>query len=136
MDKYSRTILIVMAIGFCLAFLAGCQNDAQTGALIGTGVGAGVGSLAGRSTEGTLIGAAVGGALGYGIGNEQDKQKAAADRDRIRQEMNVVMVNVTNSNGSIIQVAMRRNGVGYVGPRGEYYPNLPSSDQLRPVYGF
>ena len=136
MDKNSRTILIVMAIGFCLAFLAGCQNDAQTGALIGTGVGAGVGSLAGRSTEGTLIGAAVGGALGYGIGNEQDKQKAAADRDRIRQEMNTVMVNVTNSNGSIVQVAMRRQGVGYVGPRGEYYPNLPTQDQLRPVYGF
>ena len=136
MDKNSRIILTIMAIGFCLAFLAGCQNDAQTGALIGSGIGAGVGSIAGRSTEGTLIGAAVGGALGYGIGNESDKQKAAIDRERIRQEMNVVMVNVTNSNGSIVQVAMRRQGVGYVGPRGEYYSNLPTQDQLRPVYGF
>jgi hypothetical protein len=130
------TIVFAVTIGFCIAFIAGCQSDAQTGALIGSAAGAGVGSIAGRSTEGTLIGAAVGGALGYGIGNESDKQKAAADRDRIRQEMNTVMVNVTNSNGSIVQVAMKRHGVGYVGPRGEYYPNLPTSDQLRPVYGF
>jgi len=56
--------------------------------------------------------------------------------DSIRQEMNVVTVNVTNSNGSIITVRLRKQGVGYVGPRGEYYNTLPTEDQLKPIYGF
>jgi hypothetical protein len=46
------------------------------------------------------------------------------------------MVNVTNSNGSVIQVPMRKQGVGYVGPRGEYYQTLPTGEQLKPIYGF
>ena len=99
-------------------FLAGCESDA------------------GGDTESTLIGAAVGGGAGYMLGNEGDKKKAASDRAQIRDEMNTLMVNVTNSNGSIIQVPIKRSGVGYVGPRGEYYDKLPTADQLRPVYGF
>jgi hypothetical protein len=70
------------------------------------------------------------------LGNEGDKQKAQAERECLRQEMNTVMVKVTNSNGSIVQVPLRKQGVGYVGTRGEYYPTLPTEDQLRPVYGF
>jgi hypothetical protein len=127
---------MVVAVSSGLAFVGGCESDAQTGALLGTGIGAGVGALAGGDTEGALIGGAVGGAAGYMLGNEGDKQKAAADRETIRQEMNTIMVKVTNSNGSIIQVPVRRQGVGYVGPRGEYYDKLPTEDQLRPIYGF
>ncbi len=129
-------ILIVVAVSLGLAFFAGCESDAQTGAAIGALAGAGVGQLAGGDTESTLIGAAVGGGAGYMLGNEQDKKKAAADRESIRQEMNTVMVKVTNSNGSIIQVPLKKQGVGYVGPRGEYYEKLPTENQLRPVYGF
>jgi len=130
------TILMVAAATVALAFFVGCESDAQTGAAIGALAGAGVGQLAGGSTESTLIGAAVGGGAGYMLGNEQDKKKAAADRESIRQEINTVMVKVTNSNGSIIQVPLKKQGVGYVGPRGEYYEKLPTEDQLRPVYGF
>jgi hypothetical protein len=130
------TILMASVFSLALAFSAGCESDAQTGALIGTAIGAGVGQAIGGDTEGTLIGAGVGAAGGYMLGNEGDKQKAAADRDAIRQEMNTATVNVTNSNGSIIQVKLRKQGVGYLGPRGEYYSTLPTEDQLRPVYGF
>jgi len=119
-----------------LAFAAGCESDAQTGALLGTAAGAGVGQLAGGDTESTLIGAAVGGGAGYILGSEQDKKKTKAEIDSLRQEMNTVMVKVTNSNGSVIQVPLRKQGVGYVGPRGEYYDKLPTEDQLRPIYGF
>jgi len=129
-------ILMVGVVSLGLAFFAGCESDAQTGALLGSGIGAGVGALAGGDTEGTLIGAAVGGGAGYMLGNEGDKKKAATDREAIRDEMNVVTVNVTNSNGSIIQVRLKKQGVGYVGPRGEYYPKLPTEEQLKPVYGF
>ena len=129
-------IWIVFAVSLSLVFVVGCESDAQTGALLGAGLGAGVGALAGGDTEGTLIGAAVGGGAGYLLGNEGDKKKAAADRYTIRQEMNTVLVKVTNSNGSQVMVPLRRQGVGYVGTRGEYYSSLPNGEQLRPVYGF
>jgi hypothetical protein len=64
------------------------------------------------------------------------EDQARAEREIIRQEMNTVTVKVTNSNGSISQVKLIKQGVGYVGPRGEYYEQLPTEDQLRPVYGF
>lgn len=47
-----------------------------------------------------------------------------------------VTINVQNSNGSMTPVALRQVGVQWVGPKGEYYDNLPSVGQLRPVYGF
>ncbi len=129
-------ILAAVVLGFGLSFFAGCESDAQTGAGVGALAGAGIGQLAGGNTESTLIGAAVGGGAGYMVGNEQDKKKTKGEMENIRQEINTVTVNVTNSNGSVIPVTLRKQGVGYVGPRGEYYDHLPTSEQLRPVYGF
>ena len=136
MAKNLVTILMVVVVSLGLAFVGGCESDAQTGAALGALAGAGIGQLAGGDTESTLIGAAVGGGVGYMLGNEGDKKKAQAERSYLRQEMNTVVVNVTNRNGSIIQVPLRKQGVGYVGTRGEYYPVLPTEDQLRLVYGF
>jgi len=68
-------ILMVVAVSLGLAFVAGCESDAQTGALIGTGVGAIAGQAIGGDTEGTLIGAGAGAVGGYIIGNESDKKK-------------------------------------------------------------
>jgi outer membrane lipoprotein SlyB len=119
-----------------LVFAAGCGNDATTGAAVGGLAGAGIGQLAGRSTEATLIGAAVGAGTGYFIGNESERRKTQKQMAAINSDVNSELVNVTNSNGSIIQVRLRRQGVGWVGPRGEYYPTLPTQEQLRPVYGF
>jgi uncharacterized protein YcfJ len=130
------TILVATSICALLALSVGCESDAQTGAGVGALAGAGIGQLAGGDTESTLIGAAVGGGAGYMIGNEQDKKKTEAEMEDLRQEMNTVTVNVTNSNGSVIPVKLRKQGVGYVGPRGEYYDTLPTSEQLRPIYGF
>jgi hypothetical protein len=129
-------ILAAIVVSLGLAFLVGCESDAQTGALIGTAAGAGVGQAIGRDTKSTLIGAGVGAAGGYMVGNEQDKKKTKTEMGELRQEMNTVTVNVTNSNGSVTPVTLRKQGVGYVGPRGEYYSSLPTSKQLKPVYGF
>jgi hypothetical protein len=141
MVKGFGTILTVVIVSLGLTLVTGCESDAQSGALIGSGVGAGVGALAGGDTESTLIGAAVGGGAGYMIGNEQDKKKARAETkaemDSLRQEMNVVTINVTNSNGSITPVRLRKQGVVYIGPRGETYTTLPTEEQLRQAgYGF
>ncbi len=136
MAKRIISIMVIIAVSMGSIFIIGCQSDAQTGTAIGALAGAGIGQLAGGDTEATLIGAAVGGTAGYFIGNEGDKQKARAEREGLRQDMNTVLVKVTNSNGSIIQVPLRKQGVGYVGTRGEYYATLPTEDQLRPIYGF
>jgi len=128
------SILITVTASFI--FSAGCQNDAQTGALVGSVAGAGIGQAIGRNTEGTLIGLAAGGGLGYILGNERDKQRTVEQMQVIRQDMNTETVYVTNSNGSIVAVKLQKYGVGYLGSRGEYYSKLPTSEQLRPVYGF
>lgn len=127
-------VMVVLISGVWL--LGGCGNGGQSGALLGAAAGAGIGQAIGGSTQATLIGGALGGLAGHVIGEQQDKKKAAAEREQIRQEMNVVTKNVTCSNGSIIQVRLVRQGVGYVGPNSEYYSTLPTEDQLRPVYGF
>jgi outer membrane lipoprotein SlyB len=136
MFKRIVTVVLTLAIGSTIIFVTGCESDAQTGAVIGGLTGAGIGQLAGGHTESTLIGAAVGTGAGYMIGNESDKAKTRSQMYAMRNDMNSTLVNVTNSNGSIVQVRMRKYGVGWLGPRGEYYPTLPSSSQLRPVYGF
>jgi hypothetical protein len=47
-----------------------------------------------------------------------------------------VIVWTTNSNGSKTSVKLRKSGPGYLGPRGEWYPSMPTNNQLRVVYGF
>jgi hypothetical protein len=125
-------LILVLAVVGIIA--VGCETQAQSGALIGSGVGAGVGALAGRgSAEGTLIGAAVGGGAGYIVGNEGDKKQ---QQQQMQQQQNSVLINIHNSNGSVSTVRVNRSGIGYVGPRGEYYDHLPTEAELRPVYGF
>ncbi|MFZ2147158.1 MAG: glycine zipper domain-containing protein [Sedimentisphaerales bacterium] len=136
MAKNLTTILIAAVLSFGSLFIAGCTSDAQVGSAIGALAGAGIGQLAGGDSESTLIGAAVGGTAGYMLGNESERQKAQAEMTCMRQEMNTVAVNITNSNGSISQVRLRKHGVGYVGTRSEYYNHLPTENELRPIYGF
>jgi len=51
-------------------------------------------------------------------------------------EPSIITVWVRNSNGSQSPVKLTRSGPGYIGPRGEYYPEMPNNEQLRMVYGF
>jgi hypothetical protein len=42
---------------------------------------------------------------------------------------------ITNSNGSQTSVQLTRHGRWYIGPRGEYYNQMPTNEQLRLAYG-
>jgi outer membrane lipoprotein SlyB len=140
MFKNAITIVLTLIIGWTMVLVTGCESNAQTGAGVGALMGAGIGAIAGhqsgRAAEGALIGGAVGGGTGYIVGNESDKAKTRTQMYAMRQDIDSRIVNVRNSNGSIVQVRLRRCGAGWLGTRGEYYPTLPSSKQLRPVYGF
>jgi len=128
--------VMVVSIICLLGFGGGCESDAGSGALLGGAAGAGIGALAGRDTKSTLIGAGLGAALGGAVGAGQDRKKTQAEMDNLRQEMNTVTVNITNSNNSISQVGLRKQGVGYVGPNGEYYDHVPTAEELEPIYAF
>ncbi len=140
MSKCFVTILVVVAVSLSWLFVAGCETEAQKGAglgaLAGAGVGAIVGHQSGNTAQGALIGGAVGGGTGYILGNEGDKKKTQSEISNVRQEMNTTTVNITNSNGSVSQVMLTKQGIGYVGPKGEFYDHLPTADELKPVYGF
>jgi hypothetical protein len=136
MESHGVRAVLLTITGVSLLMLTGCRTTARTGAAIGMLAGAGIGQAVGGDTQGTLVGAAIGGVAGYMIGNERDKDLARVERARIRQEMDYATVDITNSNGSISRVRLRRKGTGYIGARGEYYDRLPSGDELRPVYGF
>ena len=119
-----------------VAYMAGCETKAQTGAAVGAGAGALTGQAIGRNTEGTLIGTGVGAVGGYIIGNEMDKSEVRAQQAKDAEPANTCIINITNSNGSVTPVTLRRVGGVWVGPRGEQYSTLPTADQLRPIYGF
>jgi len=129
------TLLVLVLVAGSSLLMSGCGSDAGNTALVGTAAGAGIGALAG-GTKGALVGGAVGGGAGYMIGNESDKKKTQAQIEQVRAEQNTVTIWITNSNGSQIPVTLRKDGPGYIGPRGERYPSLPTEDQLRSVYGF
>ena len=76
--RFHWFVALTAGLGLSLA-IAGCANDAQTGALLGAGAGAATGAIIGHQSGETGEGAAVGGAggagAGYIIGNESDKAK-------------------------------------------------------------
>lgn len=46
-----------------------------------------------------------------------------------------ITINVPHSRGGFISVTLTRQGDGYRGPQGEYYPGHPTVEQLRALYG-
>ena len=62
--------------------------------------------------------------------------KVTVTKPEIVVEPTTVTVWITNSNGSQTSVNLRRSGPGFVGPRNEWYPSMPTNEQLRIVYGF
>ncbi|MBW8016805.1 MAG: hypothetical protein FVQ82_11510 [Planctomycetes bacterium] len=140
MLKPMKSITLVLMISVAFSFIAGCENQAQTNALLGSALGAGIGAIAGGDSKGIAIGAAAGGGIGYLVGNEADKKKAAAEKNRemddLRANQNTVTVWITNTNGSKIPVKLRKSGPNFLGPQGELYTSMPTEEQLRPVYGF
>jgi len=45
------------------------------------------------------------------------------------------VVNIPNSHGGYNAVVIKKSGDGFIGPRGEYYPEFPKMFQLQMKYG-
>ena len=66
-----------------------------------------------------------------------DWLRSQAEIPAIAHEMRTHLVNIVNSDGSCTQIeVIRPEGGGCIGPMGENYGGLASSEQLREVYGY
>jgi hypothetical protein len=134
---------LVLSVG-CASMDSGYREnrEAVNGAVIGTAVGTGLGMTLGNNTElgrtwGGLGGAAMGGLAGGYVGDQMKEQKQDQQQHgQLVDQMNSFTVNVKNSNGSITPVMIRRVGPFFIGPRGEYYSEMPTVGQLGKVYAF
>lgn len=142
-------LMLFLAVGSAIAvFVSGCATAAGKGTAIGGGTGAVLGGLlggivghqSGHTGAGVAIGSVVGGATGAGAGYavgsgiDRNRQQDAAI-NQAQQDANTTIINIRNSNGSVTPVRLVRQGNIWIGPRGEQYLNLPTEEQLRPVYG-
>lgn len=143
---------VVALSGLCLV---GCSTPAYqqnpstfNQAAIGAAIGALAGGVIGNNShgafgnrEGMVAGAALGALLGGSMGHQTDQNHAQmsamnAQIGAANEAANTTVINVKNSNGSYTPVTLRRVGNQYTGPRGEYYPSLPTEEQLKVAYGF
>ena len=147
-----QAVQAVVVAGIFAVICGGCATapagrGTATGAGLGAALGAATGAVAGNNiqgiskTEGAVAGAVVGGLLGGAMGNQRDalsQQRNSVDQrlNSMDQQMNTTVISVPNSNGSSTPVVLHHSGSQWVGPRGEVYGNLPTMDQLKPVYGF
>lgn len=136
-----KTPLIVTLIA-SLMFLSGCgeglrSSDIYGASLCGALVGVIIGHQSDEDGEGAALGAAV-----FGVGellsqldNLDEKEKKHRDEgDDGRAEIYIIQVH--NSNGSITPIEIEKKGNTFIGPKGEHYDQLPTEEQLKPVYGF
>ena len=47
-----------------------------------------------------------------------------------------VTVWITNSNGAMTPITLKKQGTTYIGPNKEQYPQMPTPKQLKKTYGF
>ncbi|MGD8500400.1 MAG: hypothetical protein PVJ86_07115 [Phycisphaerales bacterium] len=140
-----NTVAIVLAASFVLGLCSGCNSGCSDG---GNGLkispiyesalwGALIGGIVGHQSEEPGEGAAIGAAI-FGVGellkqsDRHHKEKEHKHKDECVEE---VVVEIRNSNGSITSVELKKEGSIYIGPKGERYEQVPTEEQLKPLYG-
>jgi hypothetical protein len=148
MKKYFYSLAIVAFF----AAISGCANPynnegegAVTGGLLGAVAGGVIGHQSHDTGAGVLIGGALGAATGAVVGSQMQKPEPPPGQVIVAQPASVVpsttysentaTVNVPNSNGGFTAVVLKRSGNGYIGPQGEYYDQIPTTEQLQAMYG-
>jgi hypothetical protein len=149
--KGQRTpVVIVLIASLVLSACGGCGDNGSSGgnhlklspiyesALWGAAIGGIIGYQSDEAGEGAALGAAI-----FGVGallqqtdrmSHKDREHKHKDKDK-REEEQEVVVQVRNDNGSLTPVVLKKKGSTYIGPNGEHYKELPTEEQLKPVYG-
>ncbi|MHC4425271.1 MAG: hypothetical protein ACYSYV_04140 [Planctomycetota bacterium] len=140
-----KTVATVLIASLVLGLCGGCNTGCSDGgngwklspiyesALWGALIGGIVGYQSEEPGEGAAIGAGI-----FGVGellkqtDRHDKEKEHRHKDECVEE---VVVEIHNPNGSITPVELKKEGSIYIGPKGERYEQLPTQEQLKPLYG-
>ena len=132
------TVLTGLSLVGCTTTEQHTVGGAATGAALGALAGGGLGKSSGARDKGALVGALVGGMVGHQVGRQQETTQQMEQRlQQVEQQAAQQTVWISNSNGSKTPVVLTRTAGGqWVGPRGEYYQNMPSAEQLKAIYGF
>lgn len=142
-----KTSVVIILIVSLVLSLCGCGSENKShsgdglklspiyGAILG---GALIGGIIGHQSDETGEGVAIGAAiLGVGELLRQTDRLAQKERENKHNEKDVerIVINIHNSNGSITPVELWRDGSAYIGPKDERYEELPTEEQLKPIYG-
>jgi len=141
----NKPMTVTLILSLTLALCGGCNegnghmklhpiySSTLTGALIG-GI---IGYQSDEAGEGAALGAAV-----FGVGSllhemdhaqkHNNEWNSSAEKPECTER---VIVDIHNDNGSITPVTLRKKGDSYFGPKGERYDELPTEEQLKPIYG-
>lgn len=143
----SARAIRLMGVLLIVALASGCATQAPVGpkeeegtvggAVLGGLIGAIIGNNVGDGENqalGAAIGALLGGTAGSDYGRSQDQIDGRIAG--LEQRLNTEQVKVENDNGSFTTVTVVKLPDGtYLGPRREIYSELPTQEQLKPVYG-
>ena len=141
-----KTSVVVLLVVSLVLGLCGCcsenQSDGDNGlklspiyesALWGALIGGIVGYQSEEPGEGAAIGATI-----FGVGEllkQSDKLHKEKEHKHKDECVNEVVIEIHNSNGSVTPVKLKKEGSIYIGPKGERYEQLPTEEQLKPIYG-
>jgi len=122
-----RAPVVITLIGsLVLSVCGGCASlqwhPIYSAALGGALVGWIIGHQSNEDGEGAAIGAAIA-ATGCLLKQIDDASKEEK-----------VVVEVTNEDGSITPVVLKKKEHVYIGPKGEHYDKKPTEEQLRSLY--
>ncbi|MHC4645014.1 MAG: hypothetical protein ACYTBJ_05915 [Planctomycetota bacterium] len=141
-----KTLTAILLASLAPVLLGGCGelmlSPVYSSALGGALLGAIIGHQSGETGEGAALGAAICG-VGALLAQTDElarKKKEAKEEDESNQRTEAdgqkVIIKITNSNGSTTDVELTKKGCAYIGPNGEQYDQLPTEEQLKPIYGF
>lgn len=136
-----KTLSIIILWAIISAGCLGVQGCAQTGkpsmldqALIGAAVGVVVTEQCLEQGINALWRSATYALGGFSGGEHQAFNLHAVDRFKCPSDGKVVLT-LHHDSGLSYEVTLMKQGRAYTGPKGEYYPALPSDEQLRLRYG-
>jgi hypothetical protein len=120
-------VVTVLISSLVVSLCGGCASlqwhPIYSAALGGALVGLIIGHQSNEDGEGAALGAAIA-ATGCLLKQIDDMAKEEK-----------VVVEVTNDDGSLTPVVLKRKANIYIGPKGETYEKLPTEEQLKPLYG-
>jgi len=123
-----RTPVVIALIGsLVLSVCGGCASlqwhPIYSAALGGALVGWIIGHQSNEDGEGAALGAAI---AATGCLLEQIDKSSKEEK---------IVVEVTNQDGSITPVVLKKKASVYIGPKGEHYDKKPTEEQLKELYG-